>query len=396
MKRITPSLILLLSIVFASSIISCDSDDTLNTDESETSLANLESFAVLPGMNRVQIKGSIPAGASITEVQIKWSPNDGSMSIDIPQTSENFEFMRTMENLTEDFYNFEVQTIDASGKTSPVLAGGTQVYGESYADKIYNRTLVSKILSDEKLVVNYNKLNSDLGALGTEITYEDTDGITQEVFISATQTTVTLPEYKKGTDINYRSLYKPSQAAIDTIYTSSSSFQPIPFPVLQNAAVPFEATSSSGRWGTLAVWTSNEAVKNHGGYGGWDQKYNNIFNVESGWGAPAVTNGKIYQMVIADAGSYALEVKILYTNYSNADEGGTYFVITKGEGIPDVENLDTAPEVVAYQRVDKATLNYSVPFTLEEESDITVGFLTSQSDAGRYGQISSFTIVPGS
>ena len=196
--------------------------------------------------------------------------------------------------------------------------------------------------------------------------------------------------------MKYRSLYKPTQASIDTVYTTSAAFQPIPFPVLQNAAVPFEASATSGRWGNLAVWTSNEAVKNHGGYGGWDSKYNNIFNVESGWGSSAVINGKIHQTVMADAGSYALQVKILYTNYSADDEGGSYFVITKSNGLPDVENITTDPQVIAYQRVDKANLNYSVPFSLDEESEITIGFLTTQSDAGRYGQISSFELVPGS
>ena len=376
-------------------LAACDSDDTLTLNQPPSKPENLKSFAIYAGVNRVKVTAIVPAGSSIKEIHLKWSPNDGGITIPIDAKTENFQFERFIEDLKEQDYYFTLQTTDASGSKSAVLDGGVRVYGENYKNQIYNRTLVSKILTNDQLVINYKKLNGDLGALGTEITYKTTSGSTEKLFIDDKQTSVKLPSYQIGTDVYYKSLYKPSLSAIDTLYTLANSFQPIPFPVLKNAAVPFEASATSGRWGNLSMWTSNEAVKNHGGYGGWDSKYGNIFNVESGWGSSAVINGKIYQMVMADAGSYVLQVKVLYTNYSAEDEGGSYFVITKSSSLPDVENLATDPNVVAYQRIDKANLNYSIPFTLMDESEVTIGFLTTQSDSGRYGQISSFEILPG-
>lgn len=97
-------------------------------------------------------------------------------------------------------------------------------------------------------------------------------------------------------------------------------------------------------------WITNDAVKIHNGYGGWDEWNGNIFNVESGWGAPAITNGKIYQVVEeVQPSTFVLNVNILNTNHQPTDEGGAYFIVVKGEGLPDVEELESSPEVLGYK-----------------------------------------------
>ena len=140
-------------------------------------------------------------------------------------------------------------------------------------------------------------------------------------------------------------------------------------------------------------------MKIHNGYGGWDEWNGNIFNMESGWGAPAITNGKIYQSVTnVQPASYILNVLIRDTNHSLTDEGGSYFVVAKGDALPDVSDVQTADNVLVYKRINAALGNeytYRLEFSLDENSTITVGQITTQKDGnpGRFCNVRSWDIV---
>lgn len=140
---------------------------------------------------------------------------------------------------------------------------------------------------------------------------------------------------------------------------------------LKNTSTPFTIAGlhSGGRWGTLTDWMANTAAKSHDGYGGYATDEGGTIDMESGWGSPAIYNGKIWQTTSSalPAGTYTLDV-------SDLDWQGTkdpaYIIVAPG--------LDTIPD---YGDIDgNTTIHYTlfsdpkITFTLTEETKVTVGF----------------------
>lgn len=143
---------------------------------------------------------------------------------------------------------------------------------------------------------------------------------------------------------------------------------------LKNTSTPFAVAGmhSGGRWGTLADWNANLAAKSHNGFGGYASDEGGTIDMESGWGSPAIHNGKIWQTTKSPlpAGTYTLDV-------SDLDWQGTkdpaYIVAAPG--------LDTIPD---YGDVNgNTTIHYTlfsnpkITFTLTEETKVTVGFVVN-------------------
>lgn len=141
---------------------------------------------------------------------------------------------------------------------------------------------------------------------------------------------------------------------------------------LKNTSTPFTvaALSSGGRWGTLTDWTANDAAKSHNGYGGYASDDGGTIDLESGWGSPAIYNGKLYQTATLPAGTYMFDV-------SDLDWEGTldpaYIVVAP--------NVDELPD---YSTIDgNASIYYTlfsspkITFTLTEPTKVTVGFVVN-------------------
>jgi hypothetical protein len=384
---------LLIALVISAS--SCEEEDypLLLDNNQQASLGELESLEISSGNNRVLIEGVVK-DPNVSEVRIFWNDRSNSIVVPVSGSAEADTIREVIDDLEEKLYIFEAQTFDDAGNSSKIVSAGAEVFGSSFANNAGNRQVVSSALRNSLLEVTYSLADRSSGIIGTEFLYEKASGEEHELFLEPEQNSLSIPDFKSGSSFSYRTLYIPSLMAIDTVYTDYDEYTPIALPQLKNASAPFEAAEASGRWGTLAEWNTNEAIKNHGGYGGWDA--NNGFNVESGWGAPAIVNGKIYQTVTAAAANFTLHVEFNAHNHSEEDEGGYYIVVAKGDGLPDVENLATAPEVLGYERVIGGVMSYSVEFTVDDDmTEISVGIVTTQDDSGRYGPINSFEIGPG-
>lgn len=384
--------ILLLSVVIT--MFSCETEEypLFLDNQEQASIGELQSFTVTSGNNRVLVQGVVK-DPNVSEVRIYWNDRSGSVVVPVTGSTEGDTINRIINDLEEGMYVFEAQSFDNAGNSSEVVTAGAEVFGTNFANRAGNREVVSSALRDSVLDVTYRLADRSSGIIGTEFIYETTSGEDQELFVSPDDNSLSVSNFESGSTYRYRTLYTPSIISLDTVYTDYAEFTPVPIPQLKNASAPFQVAEADGRWGTLADWTSNEAVKNHNGYGGWDSR--NGFNIESGWGAPAIINGKIYQTVTAGAASFTLNVSFDDHNHSADDEGGFYIVVAKGDGLPDVENIATAPEVLGYERVVSGVMNYSIDFTLEEASVISIGVVTTQDDSGRFGPINSFEIVPG-
>lgn len=91
-----------------------------------------------------------------------------------------------------------------------------------------------------------------------------------------------------------------------------------------------------------------------------------------------IENGKMYQTTTLPAGKYLLSVtpfNEFLTNYWGGT-GTCLLVLSQGKEIPDKENLESA---IAY--VDTYT-DTSIEFTLDQDTEITIGFLFNYPDSG--------------
>lgn len=140
---------------------------------------------------------------------------------------------------------------------------------------------------------------------------------------------------------------------------------------LRNTSTPFTTAGmhAGGRWGTLTDWMANNAAKSHGGYGGYVADDGGSMNMETGWGSPAIHNGKIWQTTSSTlpAGTYTFDVSDL--NWQGTKDP-TYIVVAPG--------LDTIPDYADI--VGNSTIHYT-PFTspvmtfqLTAPTKVTVGF----------------------
>ncbi|MEE3224635.1 MAG: DUF4998 domain-containing protein, partial [Bacteroidota bacterium] len=136
--RLHPFFILSFLALGSTCMVSCDSDDTLPVEPEEATVAQLQSFSVKPGKNRVFVEGTVPANANIAEIRIYWNEQSDSKTIAVSSSSEAQQISTYIENLDEKFYAFEVQTVTAAGDGSILLKGGSEVYGDNYSNLLFN------------------------------------------------------------------------------------------------------------------------------------------------------------------------------------------------------------------------------------------------------------------
>ncbi|WP_116127218.1 DUF4998 domain-containing protein [Lewinella sp. IMCC34183] len=357
----------------------------------------IDSVEVFSGLNRVRVHGIIDSDPKVEELRIYWNLRNDSVSVPVARNSGTNTISVMIDDLPENIYTFEFVTFDGKGNPSVSQSVTTEVYGERYTSTLFNRPLSGNDLTEDTLTVTFANMDRSTGVIGTEIAYTSTAGTEETTFVDIDDEQVVITNFESGSTYRYRTAFVPNATAIDTAYTAYQSVTPIAVPKLGNAEIPFVAAATDGgRWGNLAEpWKTNQAAQNHNGYGGWDGGCCGVpapnFNIESGWGAPAVVDGKIYQSVDAPPATYELIVDVIDTNHSLDDEGGAYFVVTTSDTLPNVSDLATSPDVLNFSRINGVRL-YVVQFTLEEMSNITVGQLTTQGDQGRFANIRSFEL----
>lgn len=356
----------------------------------------IDSLEIFSGKNRVNVKGLFISDPKITECRVFWNSGADSIVIPINRTEGVDTLDIIINDLEENIYSFDVRTYDALGNKSIGVSSIGTAYGARYQASLTQRPVISHDLPNEDLIINYASMDLSSGVFGTEVNYTDVNDEQNTIIVPIDSTIAVLDNFKPGSIYTYRTLFLPDETSIDTFSTDFEEVKPLIAPALGNAAVPFLASATSGRWGILAEpWITNEAAKNHSGYGGWDQWNSNIFNMESGWGAPPIINGKIYQVVTADPATYQLKVTIRDTNHDAAAGRGSYFVIAKGDGLPDFENVETATEVLGYKSIlQSSPLEYYVTFTVDETTNISVGQVTMQPEGfNRFCNIKSWEII---
>lgn len=158
---------------------------------------------------------------------------------------------------------------------------------------------------------------------------------------------------------------------------------------IKNSGAPFtKAGLVSGRVDCLRDWSCTDNVKTTynsakdiyvGGYQGDNGGVMDFYANRSTGGA--LSNAKIYQSVDLPVGSFNAG----FIPYSFVGESDCYFVVAKGSELPDIENMDTDPNVLAYLYWDETTplTKQDVEFELTSAETVTIGFVVSNDEGAR-------------
>jgi len=345
----------------------------------------IDSVTVLSGKNRAMLKGLIVADPKLVKYRVFWNSRNDSIEGVITPSGKIDTFKVTINNLVEGSLTFEIRTYDKDGNISvPVIATGN-VYGDIYKSSLTTRGITkAEVQPDGSALINWADVNADAGVVGMQVKFTDNAGINHDTLLKSSSST-SLPDFKSGTSLNYRTAFLPNSTAIDTFYTDyqlKSVKAEVTSVYLTNTQQPFAKNpSTDGRWAVPTGWDVNDAVKNHNGYGGWGSDDGTVLVMEGGWnwGAAPIINGKISQTVTLPAGKYFFSITTGNNYITNPSK--VFIAAAAGASLPNIDNLGSALASADWQ-------NGPISFTLTEAAQVTIGIVaTIGENDGQYFRI---------
>ncbi len=346
----------------------------------------IEEVEVHPGLNRIELMGLLKSDPKVSEVRLYWNANRDSASVTVNRSSGVDTVKFLLEQMEENVHSFSLITLDANGNKSVPVNKTGKVYGEKYILSLMNRLVRNAEVTPQGIVMVFGDAGYLNGIIGTEVSYTTNQNIEATTWIptSNLNDTILLASYKLNTPVYYRSLYLPEPVCIDTFSTQTKKLsltEEVTQTYLKNTGPDVLYSSWDGkRWGNLADWTVNEAIKNASGYGGYELRSGKgIISMEAGWGLPAVLNGKIYQTIELPAGNYRFEIDL----NSNGTTGVKYIAVNRGTALVDFDKVTT--QSLSYAEI----ASKEITFTLNENATVSIGFVCDLPGNGEYCKVAA-------
>ncbi|SDD36703.1 protein of unknown function [Mucilaginibacter pineti] len=369
----------------------------------------LDSVQVFSGKNRVLITGLFTSDPKIVKYRVYWNSKQDSVEVPVVRTSGVDTAKLYIPNLPEGLMSFEIRTYDNAGHVSIPVGIAGNIYGDLYQSSIINRGIVkAEIQTDGSALINWADVNSDDGLVSMRIKYTDAANKAHDTLITSipANLSTSLPAFKAGSSISYRTAYLPNKTAIDTFYVDYQTHTvkaDVTNIYLSNMG-PFVRDSFDGRWGTLAApWITNAAAKNkdNGVNGGYTGDEGGAINWET-WNNSPVVNGILYQPTSSPlpAANYI----VTFDYYSEIQSNSSVYCVAAagGNGIPVLANLATAlgsasvyNGAIVGTTGPNATESKSFTFTLTSPQVVSIGILgniVGNGNPGSYFRISKIRL----
>ena len=169
---------------------------------------------------------------------------------------------------------------------------------------------------------------------------------------------------------------------------------------LQNAIAPFavgSANSYDPRYFAVQEWTTNEMAAGNGNVmlrpmtGDNPASFFDHYLVLTAWSdrpVPSMVNGKLYQSVWLEAGTYTFSA-LLHFAFLNVNGSEVYMVAAQGADLPNIANLYGATleylsVVPTAQEVFGLNQTLSIDFTISQKRLVSLGFVANFADAEVY------------
>jgi hypothetical protein len=174
--------------------------------------AKVDSVAVLPGRNRARMSITVRS-QRIETVRIYW--NDYLDSADVAVNGQVGVFSTVLEGMEENDYIFYMVDFDKYGnKSLPFEASGT-VYGDRYASGLSSQRMQTIYYRNDTVTISW--IDAPEGTAYSELTYTDGEGLERTLQIPPDAVTSRIGDW--ASNIQYRTVFRPEAAAIDTFCT---------------------------------------------------------------------------------------------------------------------------------------------------------------------------------
>jgi hypothetical protein len=181
-----------------------------------------DSIHVYSGKERIAINWILLGDPSAKKATIYWNNETDSIEVPIQRGAKNTaDTMQVILDLPEGTYSFDIYTYDDHGNRSVVANAIGHSYGGTYINSLLSRLIKGASFANDTVMVLWGD-PADETSVGSELRYEDTTGVSRQLFVSpfADSTVLTDFAYKPGASISYRTLYVPDSTTIDTFYTA--------------------------------------------------------------------------------------------------------------------------------------------------------------------------------
>jgi hypothetical protein len=261
MKKIKGIYSSLLVIALLSALVSCEDMMDIHQDyikEGEIVYApKPDSIAFLSGKGRILFRYWLYNSPNVSSVDISWNNGADSLIIPVTPTTGLDSSDVLLVNMAEKSYTFDVRTTDEYGNFSLIMTDFGTSYGASFESSLFQRKVKSVFIEDQVGHILWYSAAENL--VENQVRYETNNG-TQIVRISAGDNEVLCPGAIEGSFFEFRSLYIPEEAAIDTF---AMEWQQYEDPFLAASGGTYEYDKSE--WSVIDY--SDQQVDDGGGAG---------------------------------------------------------------------------------------------------------------------------------
>ncbi|WP_407429248.1 DUF4998 domain-containing protein [Arcticibacter sp.] len=250
-----------------------------------------------PGNLRVGLKWKSSSDPSITGYIVYYNNRADSQVVVVNGKEDS---VRTIiEGLSEFPYSFTLYSYNRKGNRSiPREINNIKVYGPNYGSKLLNRPYNAdnpyEVSSSGHVKLNFaNPDTLNIINTGTTIHYTNTAGEAAKVTLPAESSSITITDFKSGTEITYRSSYIPVKGALDTFTVAKTEVFPKVFgnaacdkSLFRLVSLPFDM-GALPEAGIQKLWDGSVGP----------QDYPNIFHSDDATSLPrtlTVDLGKVY------------------------------------------------------------------------------------------------------
>lgn len=213
-----------------------------------------DSVSFIAGKGRILFNCRTYNAPNVQSVDVYW--NDGLDSLIIPvEFNTGYDSISVLlDNMKEKSYTFNVRTTDNFGHKSLLLTDFGSSYGEIFQSTLTDRRIKAITLSDESGIIEWYSVPT--GLVRNEIRYVRDDDSQAIVEIPSADQQIELPDVKAGSSFEFRSLFIPEEASIDTFTTAWQVYE---------TAFPTEYKYDRSSWSVLSV--SDVSTSEGGGMG---------------------------------------------------------------------------------------------------------------------------------
>ncbi len=209
-----------------------------------------DSVAFVSGKQRLKMRLWMVNGINVKEVVVSWNSGTDSLVVPVSFKSGRDSMEVLLTNLEEKSYAFNIYSIDNFKNRSLIYTQFGAAYGSLYASTLVNRRVRQVSLTEAAAVIEW--FAGGEGMILNEIKYVSKFSGLDTVLRVPGSSFSTSFNAKAGSAFQYRSLFIPQAASIDTFYTN-----------WDNGQLPETYLFDRSLWKVLAV--SDERASDGGG-----------------------------------------------------------------------------------------------------------------------------------